>query len=148
MFSGRFDHTIDDKGRLSIPAKFRDTLQSHYTQKLILTNSLDGCVVAYPDKEWEALQNRVEEADPALREEGTDILRFFYSGATDCPIDRLGRILVPQSLRSFGGIKKNVVIVGMNKKIEMWAEEAWADLVNKVTSEMTKKSGIARHLGL
>jgi MraZ protein len=148
MFSGRYDHAIDDKGRLSIPAKFRDALQSHYTQKLILTNSLDGCVVAYPEKEWETLQNQVEAADPAMREEGADILRFFYSGATDCPIDRLGRILVPQPLRNFGGIKKNVVIVGMNRKIEMWAEEAWADLVNRVTSEMTKKSGIARHLGL
>jgi MraZ protein len=147
MFSGRYEYLIDDKGRLSIPAKFRDTLSSHYNQILTVTNHLDGCLVAYPVKEWEALQESIEKSDAALKKEAKDVLRFFYSGAMECPIDRLGRILVPQSLRNFGGIKKNVVIIGMNKKIEIWAEEAWTELVRKASSDMAKMSDTASQLG-
>ncbi len=147
MFSGRYEYTIDDKGRLSIPAKFRDTLLSHDIPALVLTNHLDGCVVAYPPKEWTSLQDRIERSDAALKKEAKYVLRFFYSGATECPIDRLGRILVPQSLRSHGTIKKNVVIVGMNKKIEIWAEEAWSEVVKKATADMEKMTDIASELG-
>jgi MraZ protein len=147
MFSGRYEYSIDDKGRLSIPAKFRDSLLSHYSPALVVTNHLDGCLVAYPAKEWEALQDRIENSDAALKREAKDVLRFFYSGAMECPIDRLGRILVPQSLRNFGAIKKNVVIIGMNKKIEMWAEEAWTELVRKASADMAKMADIASQLG-
>jgi len=147
MFSGRYQYTIDDKGRLSIPAKFRDTLLSHDAPALVLTNHLDGCIVAYPTKEWTALQDRIEQSDAALKKEAKNVLRFFYSGATECPIDRLGRILVPQSLRNHGTIKKNVMIVGMNKKIEIWAEEAWSELVKKAASEVEKMTDIASQLG-
>ena len=147
MFSGRYEYTIDDKGRLSIPARFRDALLSHYSPALVLTNHLDGCVVAYPVKEWEALQNRVENSDAALKKEAKDVLRFFYSGATECLIDRLGRILVPQTLRGFGAIKKNVIIVGMNKKIEIWADELWTEFVRKATSDREKMADTASQLG-
>lgn len=147
MFSGRYEYTIDDKGRLSIPARFRDTLLSHDTPALVLTNHLDGCIVAYPAKEWEALQERIERSDAASKKEAKNLLRFFYSGATECSIDRLGRILVPQSLRNHGLIKKNVVIVGMNKKIEIWAEETWSEIVKKATSDMEKMTDIASELG-
>ena len=171
MFSGRYEYTIDDKGRLSIPAKFREILASHNDPgkkriedddgtertgvgrkpvspselKLVLTN-LDGCVAAYPEREWEALQGRIERS--GVSKEAKNFLRFFYSSASECPIDRLGRILIPQSLRNYGGIKKNVVIVGMNKKIEIWAEEAWAELVKRATSDMEKMTDIASELGL
>jgi MraZ protein len=172
MFSGRYEYAIDDKGRLSIPAKYRDILTSHYESgegcadghdaatgrptrkaadpraelKLILPN-LDGCIVAYPEREWEALQNRIENSMIA-KKEAKNFLRFFYSGASECPIDRLGRILIPQYLRSYGAIKKNVVIVGMNKKIEIWAEEAWNELVKRAMSDMEKLTDIASELGL
>ena len=75
-------------------------------------------------------------------------MRFFYSGASECPIDRLGRILIPQSLRNYAAIKKNVVIVGMNKKIEIWADEAWAEIVREATSDREKMMDIASDLGL
>ncbi len=171
MFSGRYEYAIDDKGRLSIPAKFREILASHTDPgtrriedhygaerrgaagrsgspdlKLILTN-LDGCVAAYPEREWEALQGRIERSVVSKKDAKT-FLRFFYSGASECPIDRLGRILIPQSLRNYGAIKKNVVIVGMNKKIEIWAEGAWAELVKQATSDMEKMTDIASELGL
>jgi len=147
MFSGRFEYAIDDKGRLSIPAKFRDTLLSHDTPLLVLTNHFDGCIVAYPAKEWETLQERIERSDAALKKEAKNVLRFFYSAATECPIDRLGRILVPQTLRNYGTIKKNVVIVGMNKKIEIWADDAWSELVKKAASDMERMTDIASELG-
>jgi MraZ protein len=165
MFSGRYEYAIDDKGRLSVPAKFREILSSQYGPekgadeeqgigkaagpsdlKLILTN-LDGCIAAYPEKEWEALQGRIE-ASGALKKEAKNFLRFFYSGATECPIDRLGRILIPQSLRNYGVIRKNVVIVGMNRKIEIWAEESWAELVKRATSDIETMTDIASELGL
>jgi len=116
MFSGRYEYTIDDKGRLSIPAKFREILASHggpgkgrteddygaermdagkkpvspSDLKLILTN-LDGCVAAYPEREWEELQGRIERS--SVSKEAKNFLRFFYSSASECPIDKLGRIL-------------------------------------------------------
>ena len=140
MFSGRYEYTIDDKGRLSIPAKFREILASHNDRakarvdlKLILTN-LDGCVVGYPEEEWEELQGRIE--------------RLGVPKASECPIDKLGRILIPQSLRNYGAIKKNVVVIGMNKRIEIWAEGAWAEVVKQATSDMDKMTDIASVLGL
>ena len=145
-FSGRFEYAIDDKGRLSIPAKFREILSANYDLKLVLTN-LDGCVVAYPEKEWAEVQDRIAKAG-ATRKEARAFLRFFYSGASECPIDRLGRILLPQSLRTYAAIKKNVVIVGMNKKIEIWADEAWAEIVREATSDRDKMVDIASDLGL
>ncbi len=147
MFSGKYEYTIDDKGRLSIPAKFRDNLLSHDAPALVLTTNLDGCIVAYPGKEWEALQERIEQSGAAQKKDAKNALRIFYSGATECPIDRLGRILVPQTLRIHGAIKKNVVIVGMNKKIEIWAEEAWLELVQKTNSDRERMTEIAAELG-
>jgi len=152
MFSGRYEYTIDDKGRLSIPAKFREILASHNDRakarvdlKLILTN-LDGCVVGYPEEEWEELQGRIERL--GVPKEAKNFLRFFYSSASECPIDKLGRILIPQSLRNYGAIKKNVVVIGMNKRIEIWAEGAWAEVVKQATSDMDKMTDIASVLGL
>ena len=146
MFSGRYEYTIDDKGRLSIPSKFREILSANFDMKLILTN-LDGCIAAYPDREWADVQQRIADSG-ALKKEARSFLRFFFSGASECSIDRLGRILIPQSLRSYGGIRKNVVIVGMNKKIEIWAEEAWAEIVKEATSDREKMVDIASELRL
>jgi MraZ protein len=146
LFSGRYEYTIDDKGRLSIPAKFREILSANYDMKLVLTN-LDGCLAAYPDKEWAELQERVSRSG-SVKKEARAFLRFFYSGATECPIDRLGRILVPQSLRSYAGIRKNVVIIGMNRKVEIWSDEGWSEIVKQATSDLEKMEDIASDLGL
>jgi MraZ protein len=145
MFSGRYEFTLDDKGRLSIPAKFREILSANYDLKLILTN-LDSCIVGYPDKEWIALQEKISSAP--VSKESRAFLRFFYSGVSECPIDRLGRVLIPQSLRNYAGIKKNVVVIGMNRKLEIWAEEAWAELVKEATSDRDKMVDIVSELGL
>jgi MraZ protein len=148
MFSGQYGYSIDDKGRLSIPAKFRDALASHYSPTLMITNHMDGCIAAYPIREWQALQDKIESLDAAAKQEAKNVLRIFYAGATECAIDRLGRILVPQSLRVYGSIKKNVMIVGMNKKIEIWADEVWAELVKNTTLDRGKMAEIGSQLGL
>jgi MraZ protein len=146
MFAGRYEYAIDDKSRVSIPAKFRETLSTNYDMRLILTN-LDGCIVGYPHQEWLFIQERTS-SPTAVRKETRAFLRYFYSGVSECPIDRLGRILIPQALKTDSGIKKNVVIIGMGKKIEIWAQERWDELVKKATADPDQIADIVSELGL
>lgn len=146
MFEGRFEYSLDEKNRVSIPAKFREILMRHYDMNLILTN-LDRCIAAYPRKEWQSLKERLSQSQIATRDVKL-FLRFFYSGVTECPIDRLGRILIPQSLKSFAKIVKDVVIIGMDKRIEIWSKEEWEKLVGEVTSDMDRLAEIVATLNL
>jgi MraZ protein len=146
MFAGRFEYAIDDKNRVSIPAKFREILATNFDMRLYLTN-LDGCIVAYPYQEWLDIQNRLSDKD-SVRKEARTFLRFYYSGVTECSIDRLGRILIPQSLKNFANIQKDVTIIGMNRKIEIWAQEVWEDLVGKAMSDRDLMADILSELGL
>ena len=84
----------------------------------------------------------------ALKKEARVFLRFFYSGVSECPIDRLGRILIPQSLKAYANIKKNVTIIGMSRKIEIWAQETWEELVKTATSDIEQMANIVSDLGL
>jgi MraZ protein len=113
MFRGRFEHIVDSKGRVSIPAKFRELLAEKYDDRLILTN-FDRCLVAYPYEEWRVLEERVGSLS-MVKKEAKAFQRFFISGATECPIDKLGRILVPPTLRDYAQLGRNVVFTGMPK---------------------------------
>ncbi len=146
MFAGRYEYSIDDKSRVSIPAKFREALGQSFDLRLILTN-LDGCIVAYPYQEWLAIQDKVSGAGP-IRKEARAFLRYFYSGASECPIDKLGRILIPQALKTDAHIQKNVVIIGVGKKIEVWAKEKWEELVKLATADPDQIADIVSELGL
>lgn len=146
MFAGRYEYSIDDKSRVSIPAKFREVLGQSYDLRLILTN-LDGCIVAYPYQEWLAIQDKVSSTGP-IRKEARAFLRYFYSGASECPIDKLGRILIPQALKTDAHIQKNVVIIGVGKKIEVWAKEKWEELVRLATADPDQIADIVSELGL
>ena len=146
MFAGRFEYAIDDKSRVSIPSKFREVLSTNYDMRLILTN-LDGCIVAYPYQEWVNIQERISNLG-TMKKEARVFLRFYYSGVSECPIDKLGRILIPQSLKTYANIKKNVAIIGMNRKIEIWAQETWEELVKKATSDLEQMVDIVSELGL
>jgi MraZ protein len=146
MFAGRFEYAIDDKSRVSIPSKFREVLSTNYDMRLILTN-LDGCIVAYPYQEWVNIQERISNLG-TLKKEARVFLRFYYSGVSECPIDKLGRVLIPQSLKTYANIKKNVAIIGMNRKIEIWAQETWEELVKKATSDLEQMVDIVSELGL
>lgn len=123
MFRGRYNYQTDSKGRLSIPARFREILSSNYDERLIITN-FDQCLWAYPVTEWQELERKVG-ALPQFVEEVKAFQRVFISAAAECPIDKQGRILIPQSLREYAGINKDVVVVGMAKRLEIWARERW-----------------------
>jgi MraZ protein len=146
MFEGRFEYALDDKSRVSIPAKFRDILLANYDMRLVLTN-LDGCIVGYPYQEWQVIKQKTSNHG-AMKKEARRFLRYYYSGITECPIDKLGRILIPQSLKTDADIRKNVVIVGMNNKIEVWAKERWVNLVREAISDPDQVADIVSELGL
>ncbi|HEV8675225.1 MAG TPA: division/cell wall cluster transcriptional repressor MraZ [Methylomirabilota bacterium] len=125
MFRGRFPHTIDGKGRLSIPAKFREELVARDTDTLVLTEG-DHCIVAYPMDEWEKFEEKLRQ-QPQLAPEMRNFLRVAVASAKDCPVDKAGRTLVPPDLREFAGLSKDVMIVGALNKFEIWNRERWND---------------------
>lgn len=141
MFRGRYIHQIDTKGRVSVPSRFREVLASSYDGRLIITN-FDQCLWAYPCLEWQELEKKVSAASQ-FTEEIKAFQRVFISAAIECPIDRQGRILIPPSLREYAGIDRNVIIVGMTRRFEIWARERW-DVV--FTSAQSKLEGLGSKL--
>lgn len=126
MFLGRFLHTVDSKGRVSIPMKFREILADRYEEKLIVTTDFDQCLVAYPIEEWRLIEEKAKSL-PAMRKEVKEWLRFFYSGAVECGLDRQGRILLSPALREYARLTKEVVMLGMFNKIEIWDAKRWKE---------------------
>lgn len=125
MFYGEYAHTIDRKGRVIVPAKFRQTLKTHDTPSLFLTRGLDGCLFLFPESEWRAVETRFRQI-PFTKAEGRKFNRLFFSGAAEVAPDALGRILVPKSLKDFAEITEDVVFVGVSTRMEMWAKARWA----------------------
>lgn len=123
MFKGRYEHLIDSKCRISIPSRFRETLNERYDSRLVVTN-YDGCLIAYPLAEWQKLEEKIS-ALPEFKKDTKAFLRFFYSSAADCAIDKLGRILVPQTLRDYAKLEKEVVLIGAFRHMEIWSKPQW-----------------------
>lgn len=126
MFRGSFQHTIDSKGRLSIPARFREILVVEHDGRLILTNELtDKCIVAYTPAGWADLEAKIQKAssqDAVVKA----FSRYFFSSAEDCALDNQGRILIPPRLREYASLNKEVLITGgPNGKIEIWNPALW-----------------------
>ena len=124
MFYGEYDHTIDRKGRLIVPAKFRQALKAHDVTSLFLTRGLDGCLFLFPETEWRLAESRFKQI-PFTKAEGRKFNRLFFSGAVEVTVDQLGRLLVPRTLKEFAQIKEDVVIVGVSNRMEVWAKEKW-----------------------
>ncbi|MFV0558467.1 MAG: division/cell wall cluster transcriptional repressor MraZ [Enterococcus sp.] len=120
MFMGEFQHTIDAKGRLIVPSKLREKLG----EKFIVTRGLDGCLFGYPLAEWEKLEVKLNEM-PLAKKDARTFVRFFYSAATECELDKQGRINLPNTLRTHAGLVKNCVITGVANRIEIWDEAKW-----------------------
>lgn len=125
MFMGEYNHIIDAKGRLIIPAKFRELLGEEF----VLTKGLDGCLFIYPMDEWEAFEEKLR-ALPLTNKNARAFSRFFVAGATMCELDKQGRILVPATLREFAGLNKDVVLTGNLTRIEVWSKEKWLENSN------------------
>ncbi len=124
MFYGEYDHTIDRKGRVIIPAKFRQALKEHDVKTLFVTRGLDGCLFVFSESEWRVAESRFKQV-PFTKGEGRKFNRLFFSGASEVGIDGLGRLLVPRALKEFAQIQQDVVIVGVSNRIEIWAKEKW-----------------------
>lgn len=124
MFRGVYEHQIDAKGRTSFPAKLRETLVGTYDDRLILTTALDPCLHAYPVREWEAVEAALAKRNPM--EPGVkSLLRLYVASAQEVQLDKLGRVLVPPTLRAHARLEKEVVWAGMVKVIELWSAEGW-----------------------
>lgn len=122
MFRGEFNHTIDAKGRLIIPAKFREKLGEEF----IITKGLDGCLSVYPEEEWKRFEENLT-ALSLIKKENRQLTRFFVAGASECELDKQGRILVPVPLRKFAELDKEVVLVGMLNRVEIWDKQRYLD---------------------
>jgi MraZ protein len=128
MFYGQYEHTIDEKSRLTLPARFRDELD----QGVVLAMGLDSNVDIYPRAAWDQLvEGRIAPLDP-LSHEARDLRRFFFAGAAYEGLDKQGRVLVPQTLREHGSLGKDVVIAGVLDHLEVWNREAWAERLKGV----------------
>ena len=125
MFMGEYSHTIDPKGRLIIPSKFREQLGDEF----VLTKGLEGCLSIYPMNEWEKFEEQLRSL-PLTNKNARTFSRFFVAGATSCELDKQGRILVPGTLREFAGLEKDVVLTGNINRIEIWSKQKWSENSN------------------
>ena len=146
MFRGRFEHTIDSKGRISIPAKYRELLAEKHDDRLIITN-FDRCLVAYPYEEWRNVEEKIGSLS-MVKKEAKAFQRFFVSGAAECPIDKLGRVLIPPTLRSYARLEKDVVFAGMLKKFEIWSKECFLEEIQSAEENFEAMGETLAALGL
>ncbi|GEL79587.1 protein MraZ [Enterococcus sp. DIV1368b] len=122
MLMGEFRHNIDAKGRLIVPSKLREELGEQF----VLTRGLDGCLFGYPMSEWNELESKLNDM-PLAKKDARTFVRFFYSAATECELDKQGRINIPNTLRNYATITKECVIVGVSNRIEIWDEAKWQE---------------------
>ena len=123
MFMGEYHHTIDDKGRLTIPSKIREQLGNNF----IVTRGLDKCLFVYPNNEWNKVIATYRELPNT--KDARNFMRFFLSGATQNDFDKQGRINIANSLIKYADLKKDCVIIGVNERLEIWDKEAWEDFI-------------------
>jgi len=126
MFYGEHEHSLDKKGRLIIPSKFRDVAKENYIEKFFITRGLDGCLFMFPEDEWKAQEAKFK-ALSFTKTEARKFNRIYFSGACEVVPDKQGRILFPKYLKDFAGIKKDIVIIGVSNRIEIWSREKWQD---------------------
>lgn len=120
MLLGEYKHSIDAKGRLIVPSKFRDDLGESF----IVTRGLDGCLFGYPMDEWKEMEAKLKQL-PLAKKESRAFTRFLYSAATECSLDKQGRINLPNTLIGHAGLEKGCYIIGVSDRIEIWSEEKW-----------------------
>lgn len=126
MFMGEYQHSVDAKGRLIIPSKFREALGNTF----VITRGLDNCLFGYPMDEWRKLEEKLKDL-PMTKKDARAFARFFFSGATEVELDKQGRINIPSNLATYAKLEKECVILGVSTKIEIWSKELWEEYFNK-----------------
>jgi MraZ protein len=126
MFFGEYEHTLDKKGRIIIPAKFREIFKERYIDNFYITRGLDRCLFVFTEEEWK-VQNKQFKEMPFTNAEARQFNRLYFSGAVRVQCDKQGRILIPNYLKEYAEIESTVVAVGVHDRIEIWAKEKWTN---------------------
>ncbi len=145
MFRGRYEHTMDEKGRTSVPSRYRDVLSANGEGRLVLTTGLEPCLVAYPVGEWLAFEEKLSRM-PQFDASVKMLRRIYVSGAVECDLDKHGRILVPASLRKHAGLDKDALWAGMGRHAEIWAKERFDTLREETLADEAQRRSMAERL--
>jgi MraZ protein len=150
MFRGCFEHTIDAKGRLSVPAKFREVLLGKGDERIMITNFVvdtTRCLDVYPLDEWLRFEDEVRKR-PKFERRMLSFQNYYLAGATECSVDKQGRILIPPQLRQYAGLKRDVVMVAGLEKFRIWDKEAWKKVFAEAEDRLLQDPDFLRDLGL
>jgi MraZ protein len=150
MFRGSFEHTLDTKGRLSIPSKFRDILLGKGDDRVIMTNFvLEGtrCLDVYPLEEWQRLEEEIRKK-PKFDRRMVSFQNYYLGGASECVVDKQGRILIPPLLRQYANLKRDVVWVSALDKFRVWDQEAWKKVFAEAEEKLMQDPDFLSDLGL
>ncbi|MEN1759534.1 division/cell wall cluster transcriptional repressor MraZ [Anoxynatronum sibiricum] len=143
MFIGEYSHTIDTKGRLSMPARFREILGESF----IATKGLDQSLFVYPMEEWRILEDKLKQL-PLTNQNARAFVRFFFSGATECELDPQGRIRIPANLREHAELEKEIVIIGAGTRVEIWSQYIWSKYIDDENLSYDEIAGKMQELGI
>lgn len=143
MFLGEYEHSIDDKGRVAVPARFREEV----AEGIILTRGFDRCLQVFPRATWEVLRQRVSSLSVG-NEDVRNLRRLLFSGAADLELDRQGRILIPQNLREYASLAEQVVVVGNDTYFEIWSGERWRAVLDTLDANGTQLAQQLASLGM
>src|SRR3989344_3039559 len=137
MFYGEHEHSIDRKGRLIIPSKFREVFKEHYVERFFVTRGLDTCLFVFTEDEWKKQEGRFRALSFTSRE-ARQFNRIYFSGACEVACDKQGRILVPQYLKAFAKIRNDAVVVGVSNRMEIWAKDQWQEFYRSTKDSFEK----------
>ena len=143
MFIGEYRHTIDDKKRLALPAKFRKELGN----KVVITRGFENCLIIYPLKEWQITSDKLGRL-PASQFEARSYARIMLAGAMEVELDKLGRILIPEYLKEYADLGKNVVVCGIFNRLEVWNDQKWDNYKGKMEKEVGELANKLKELGI
>ncbi len=129
MFYGEYYHQIDRKGRLILPSKVRETAKNNFVDKFFITRGLDTCLFMFSEDEWKSQEQKFKSV-PFTKSDARKFNRLYFSGAAELTYDKQGRILIPQYLKEFAKIKRDVVIIGVSNRLEVWSKDIWTEFYN------------------
>jgi MraZ protein len=145
VFRGTYEHAIDGKGRTSLPSRFREVLTGLGDARLILTTGLDGCIAAYPLREWTAFEEKLmgmPQFDKAVRQ----LRRLYFAGAVECEVDAVGRLLIPQALRNHAELQREALWAGMGPHLELWDKARYATMRQQLVDDEPTREAMERRL--
>ncbi len=143
MLLGEYQHSLDTKGRLTIPSRLRDGLG----ERFVVTKGLDSCLFVYPLTEWTALEEKLRSL-PLTRADARSFVRMLFSGALECELDRQGRILLPPNLRAHARLEKDVYLLGVSNRVEIWDKEIWEQYSQQATASFEQAAEHLDGLGI